>query len=186
MSFQTELAAPTAVTAPSNVGPQQGGTGAGGYDAPLNPTFQWSPISNATNYEFQLSTDPNFGSFLINLSGITALGNVNAYQLAGVTLDYGKTYYWRVRATSANSNTDWSPAYAFSTMAKPTTAPPPVTVTQQSAPTITIPPATSTQIVITQAPTKEVSPTYIWAIIIVGAVLVIAVIVLIVRTRRSV
>jgi hypothetical protein len=32
----------------------------------------------------------------------------------------------------------------------------------------------------------EIAPTYIWAIIIIGAILVIAVIVLIVRTRRSV
>jgi len=38
----------------------------------------------------------------------------------------------------------------------------------------------------TEAPVEEIATAYIWAIIIIGAVLVIAVIVLIVRTRRTV
>jgi hypothetical protein len=75
---------------------------------------------------------------------------------------------------------------AFTTLALPEASAPPVIITQAPAVTVSTPQATSTQIVITQAAEKTTNPTYIWAIIIIGAVLVLAVIILIVRTRRSV
>ena len=114
------------------------------------------------------------------------LGNVTAYQLVTVSLEYGQTYYWRVRGVSATSTTDWSPITAFTTMLEPEDAPPPVTITDVPPATFTVeipeqPPATTVEVV-----QEEVGQGYIWAIIIIGAVLVIAVIVLIVRTRRSV
>jgi hypothetical protein len=61
-------------------------------------------------------------------------------------------------------------------------------VEQVPPPVINIPaPPPAQEIVIPPAPTpEEIAPGYIWAIIIIGAVLVIAVIVLIVRTRRTV
>ena len=72
----------------------------------------------------------------------------------------------------------------------PTSAPPVVTIPPQVTPTITVVLPSSTSTVITvPGPTNvtnQVNPSYIWAVIIIGAVLVIAVIVLIVRTRRSV
>ena len=115
-----------------------------------------------------------------------SLGKVTAYQLVTVSLEYGQTYYWRVRGVSATSTTDWSPITAFTTMLEPEDAPPPVTITDVPPATFTVeipeqPPATTVEVV-----QEEVGQGYIWAIIIIGAVLVIAVIVLIVRTRRSV
>jgi len=104
-----------------------------------------------------------------------------------VTLEDGKTYFWRVKALAPVEG-DWSSIANF-TVALPveTSTTPQVTVTQVPAPsfTITQPPATSI-VMPTQPPDEVINPAYIWVIIIIGAVLVIAVIVLIVRTRRSV
>jgi len=185
ISFQTQLTA-GAINAPAILSPVASGTGAGGYNADLNPTFSWGNIAGATGYEFQLGTDASMTDLIIDASGPDALGNVLVYQLTSLTLDYNTTYYWRVRATSATSETAWSAVVGFTTMAKPVPTQPPVTVT--GAPTITVEIPTPTQTTITNPPqvVEKISEGYIYAIIIIGAVLVIAVIVLIVRTRRSV
>lgn len=73
-------------------------------------------------------------------------------------LDYETAYYWRVRAVMADDSTSAWVASVFSTMAEPAAAPP---------------------------PSVAETPAYVWAIIGIGAVLVIAVIVLIIRTRRT-
>jgi hypothetical protein len=57
-------------------------------------------------------------------------------------------------------------------MAKPVTPTPPVVVETTPAPVLEIPPA------------KHITPTWIYAVIGIGAALVVVVIVLIVRTRR--
>jgi len=106
-----------------------------------------------------------------------------------VTLERGATYFWRVRAIEPVEG-DWSTIANF-TVAEEAPAPPdPVVVTTTQPPDIIveIPPAPpATVIEIPPAPAaEEIAPAYIWAIIIIGAVLVIAVIVLIVRTRRTV
>jgi hypothetical protein len=70
----------------------------------------------------------------------------------------------------------------------PTPTPPVTPTIILPTPTVILP--TPTVVIPTQpTPTtvkEEISPAYIWAIIIIGAILVIAVIVLIVRTRRTV
>ncbi len=206
-TLETQL--PVAVTtAPAvNIGAVEGGTGVGGWNASLQPTFQWTGIGGATAYEFQLSTVADIDAatadeLIVDATGDNALGVVTSYALsaATATLDYGTTYYWRVRATGATSNTDWSIAVAFTTMAEP--APPvepaePVTVVQQPdlpdiilvPPDIVIEQAAPLPDIVISPPAvveEEISPSYIWAIIIIGAVLVIALIVLIIRTRRTV
>jgi hypothetical protein len=187
-TFETQLAA-AAINSPVPIGLPEGGTVAGGWDTNINPTFQWNAIAFATAYEFQLATDAAFTDLIVDASGANSLGVVTAYKLTTGALDYNTTYYWRVRAISASSSTDWSPTAAFTTMAAPEPpAPPPVEVVTSPAPIINIPEAPPAQeIVIPPAPAPEqIAPAYIWAIIIIGAVLVIAVIVLIVRTRRQV
>jgi len=57
-------------------------------------------------------------------------------------------------------------------MAEPVTPPPPVIVEPTPAPVLSIPPA------------EQITPTWIYAVIGIGAALVVVVIVLIVRTRR--
>jgi hypothetical protein len=165
-SFTTALAGgewnpflTTAMTA-GNVAPPVGDD-----DVILMPTFRWEAADWATGYQFQLADNPNFTSPLVSETV-----PVTAYVLA-IELEYDTTYYWRVRAVSASSESAWGSA-VFTTMLMPTTPPPPVTVAPPASP---------------PAPTIIQQPIPMWAlvaIIVVGGVLVIVVIVLIVRTRR--
>ena len=178
----------TAANAPAITSPARGGTGAGGYDAPLQPLFQWSSLKWATGYEFQLAKDPSFTDIVVNKTGADALPATTVYQPV-TSLDYNTTYYWRVRGIGASTETDWSPVVGFTTMAEPVAPAPPVVVEEVPPPVIEIPPAQPPpQINIPPAPEAPapIAPAYIWAVIVIGAILVIAVVVLIVRTRRSV
>ena len=80
-------------------------------------------------------------------------------------LAYSTTYYWKVRAVSKTSASEWATG-VFTVAGEPAAAP-------------TAPPAAATP-----TPVDTSTPVYIWVIIGIGAALVIAVIILIVRTRR--
>ncbi len=114
------------------------------------------------------------------------------------------TYYWRVRVDAAGPvRSNYSEVRSFTTGSLPE-AVAPVVVEQAPAPVIEVPPAPAItlqppeivlpapqpapEIVIPSAPepTPPVPTWAIYAIIIIGAVLVIALIVLIMRTRRPV
>jgi len=141
------------------------------------PAFSWSPVAGGTSYKFQLDDNIDFASLVYTVDT-----PVTGVQLPSATkLTVGKTYFWRVKSLTPVES-DWSTVANFivAEAAQPTsTGVPTITFTQ--------PPATTTVITFpTTEPPDQVSPAYIWAIIIIGAVLVIAVIVLIVRTRRSV
>jgi len=183
-SFFTQIT--TAAVAPAILSPSRGGTGPGGYDAPLQPVFQWSSFKWATGYEFQLAKDPNFNDLVVDKSGTDALGLTTVYQTV-TKLDFNKTYYWRVRALGPSTNSDWSAVNGFNTMAEPVEPPPPIEIKEVPAPIINIPPAPSPppEIVIPPAPAQPapITPAYIWGIIIIGAVLVICLIVFIFRAR---
>ncbi len=150
-----------------------------------SPAFSWSPVTGCTQYEFQLSTTPTFGTQVLTDTPASA----GTLVPVTIKLEKGKQYFWRVRAFEPIQG-DWSTAGNFLVAVdepEPTTAPPPVTVTNAPPVTITIPPASPAPTYTLAPPAQEeIAPTYIWAIIIIGAILVIAVIVLIVRTRRSV
>lgn len=170
------------VEATPAIAPQIGSPVNGGTVTSVNPAFSWSPVAGAKMYEFQLAVGTNFGAAL------------HAEKLAdtgirpAVKLDPGMTYFWRVRVVEPQVG-DWSSIANF-TVAEPEEAPPPpVVVEQVPPPQINIPAAPPAQVIQlpeAPAPPAQIAPGYIWAIIIIGAVLVIAVIVLIVRTRRSV
>jgi len=148
------------------------------------PAFSWGPVAQASLYEFQLAANPTFAAPLIS----EQLANTGIQP--AVTLDRGATYFWRVRAVSPVEG-DWSTIANFTVAveeAPPPKPAPPVKI--EAVPDIVIeipqaPPATVLEIP-PAPPVEKIAPAYIWAIIIIGAVLVIAVIVLIVRTRRSV
>jgi hypothetical protein len=143
------------------------------------PAFSWSPVSGATLYEWQLASLPTEESFA---------SPVDTAEIAGTavvptdTLADGQ-YFWRVRAIEPVLG-DWSAISNF-TVAAAAAAPgedivinvPEIVIPEQEPPIINLPPTTTE---------PAVTPGYIWAIIIIGAVLVIAIIVLIVRTRRTV
>lgn len=57
-------------------------------------TANWSPVTGATAYFLDVSTDPAFGSFISGFNGLN-VGNVTSYDVTGLTP--GVTYYYRMR-----------------------------------------------------------------------------------------
>lgn len=157
--------------------PQNGATIAAGQTV----AFSWSPITGTATYKLEVSTVPDFATTIYS----TTTTSAGASLPSSVKLTPGATYFWRVKSLTPVEG-DWSTVGNF-TVAVPVTTPPAVTPTS-TVTTIVVeqPDITTTVITIPPAETTTVNPSYIWAIIIIGAVLVIAVIVLIVRTRRSV
>jgi len=149
----------------------------------ISPSFSWEPIAGATEYQFKLASTVSLSPSIIDLKVKSTGFEVTK------ELEEGKTYYWAVKPIAPVEG-GWS-AVANFTVKVPAPAPaPPVVVKEVPAPVINIPaaPAPPPAIVIPPAPAPPapIAPAYIWAIIIIGAVLIIAVIVLVIRTRRVV
>jgi len=149
----------------------------GSVNVSTTPVLTWGVVANAT-YSIKIATDSAFTNIVDSKDGLTV-----ALYTPAMTLDQNKTYYWEVQAISGGIASDWV-AFAFTTggpavatTAPVTAAPTPIITVINPTPivTVTIPPTT---------PVAPATPAYIWFIIVIGAVLVIAVIVLIVRTRR--
>jgi hypothetical protein len=154
-----------------------GGPTVGAYDISINPTFTWGAVLGADHYEVAISEDPSFtivDPYLVD----------DPFMKLDTALTYDTTYYWRVRGVLDAAGTAFTPwaTGIFTTESEAmdaggdgitiTTPEPEVTVTvpETPAPEITV---------------EQSIPTYmLWIIVIVGAILVIALIVLIVRTRR--
>ena len=155
----------------------------GAYDIPVNPMFTWDIVPGALRYELTLSEDPTFA--IIEWSY-----NVDSnFYKATDDLRYSTTYYWRVRALTGEPyqvgpawvtpSGPWSTGI-FTAEAEPVEAGevtlPDITV---ESPDVTVTPG---EVTVDVAP---VVPDYLlWTIVGIGAVLIIALIVLIVRTRR--
>ncbi|MFC1956736.1 WD40/YVTN/BNR-like repeat-containing protein [Chloroflexota bacterium] len=139
----------------------------GAMDVPIeNIGFSWTSVRNATSYSFVLSPNANLAGALVSQDQSTT-----AFNFVG-PLDYSKAYYWQIIAWQDGTRLTTSSIGVFNTMAKPVAPQPPVVIEQQPAPVINIPPA------------QQITPTWIYAIIGIGAALAVVVIVLIVRTRR--
>jgi hypothetical protein len=155
----------------------------GGTVQTLRPGFSWTPMGGSVTYRFQIASDAAF-THIIQTTDVPAGGIDGAgVELTSPLVD-GNQYFWHVQVLSEVTG-DWSTVGNF-IVRLPTEAPPPVIITQTPASTIiltqTLPPPTTQ---VTTLTNNVVNPSYIWAIIIIGAVLVIAIIVLIVRTRKS-
>jgi hypothetical protein len=145
----------------------------------LTPSFSWSPMSGTDNtsgittiYTLQIGTDPDFGSPSIHEFAIT---NTTGFQMPDGYIADGHTYYWRV-CTDVAPHTNWSATFHFKVdLAAGTT-----TVIQTStavASTILVPSnATNTTI-------EQTTPTYLYAMFITCAVLVITIIILVLTTK---
>jgi len=159
-----------------------GSPAAGANDVVLTPTLTWSEYPDAIGYEVMLSEDPSFT--IIEWSY-----NVdNPFYKVDEALKYSTTYYWRARGVTGEPylvGSTWvTPAGpwvtgVFTTMGEPADAPEPTVVVEHD-------PAPAPEVVTVEVPAPApVIPTYIlWVIVVIGAILVIALIVLIVRTRR--
>ena len=166
--------------------------------SPTNVTFTWPAVAGAT-YQFalaQASANTTANEFAILDYSDNTITNAEPLQ---ETLQPNTVYWWEVRAVTLNSSGAVSSTGPW-TVSMFTTAAAPVTTTGGTGTVVT---TVVTSVVITNPVTTVVStstnivlpsntgtsspaiPSYLlWAVIAVGAVLIIAVIVLIVRTRR--
>ena len=167
--FSVEASTPFA-----QIGPVKGATGVS-----VTPTFVWAPFEGAIGYEIMVAEDKSFA--IIDWSRSVD----DTFYQTEEPLAFNTTYYWRVRgvtgpapAKKAAPGGPWVVG-VFTTTAKPVEAAPPVVITEPA------PPAPPAQIVQVPVPQPTAIPPYLlWTVIIIGAVLIIALIVLIVRTRR--
>ena len=137
----------------------------------LRPAFQWNPSgTSTTGYEFALDDNSDFGSPIVS---VTVTNPV--YDDLATDLAYGTTFYWKVRAVSATGASNWYYA-SFTTLKAGTFICPLDGLTFNSEAELAAHNAAA------HAPT---TPLYIWIVIAIGAVLVIAVVWLIFTTRRT-
>ncbi len=73
----------------------------------VSPTLIWGSVSGATQYEYQYSTSSSFVTYVNDYVGDTSA------TLSG--LNYGYTYYWRVRALDDTDFSEWSEVWSFPT-----------------------------------------------------------------------
>jgi len=170
-----------------------------------NVPFTWASVAEATSYDLVISASPDLSAPIAEES---IAGTAYIY---AATLTDGTPYYWQVTAMEGDTVEAKSDVSTFiaklpaeAVTPQVTVQPPVVTVTPPAvtveAPQITVTPpditVESPTITVEAAPAPAVTveappaaapavPSYmLWMIIAIGAVLVIALIVLIVRTRR--
>jgi hypothetical protein len=164
-----------------------GSPAVGAYDVSVEPMFTWGAVAGAIRYELAICEDPTFAVIERNYAPEQPFVKVDE------ALRYSTTYYWRVRgvlgeptgsgATRVTPATPWAVGI-FTTEDEPTGEAAEAVVVEPSPPEVTVDVAPTE---ITVQPSNPAIPTYmLWVIVAVGAVLVIALIVLIVRTRRVV
>jgi hypothetical protein len=195
VTVPTTLGAPT--PGAGTISPTNGATG-----VPVSGvTFTWPvvtpPAGSTITYQFalaQASANTSANEFAILDYSDNSITNAEPNQ---ETLQYNTVYWWEVRAVTMSS-TGAITATGPWTISMFTTAPqapattPAVTTVVSSVTTVvttnvnvTSPVTTITFTQPTPPASTPVIPSYLlWAVIAVGAILVIAVIVLIVRTRR--
>jgi len=167
----------------TNLVPAQGATGIN----PMALNFSWPAVVGATGYNFVLAdaeANPGTAHFaIIDYSNTTDINAITVQE----DLKYSHTYYWEVQPFNA-STTGAFAVFFFTTMAEPVTVPtvnPTTILTVPNPVTVTTAPAPTIQVTIPAQEQTPVIPSYLlWAVIAVGAILIIVVIVLIVRTRR--
>jgi hypothetical protein len=175
-------------------------------------SFTWDRLSKAEKYDLQISLDSSFNEKVLQFTGagtnpaVESTSATVAKVVDGAIFMPETTYYWRVRmASDGPVYSPWSETRSFTVAALPEAQPPVIVQAPGPAPVIEVPPTPeiileapeivlpaptpAPEIVIPAAPPPAAPPIPAWAIyaiIIIGAVLVIALIVLIMRTRRPV
>ena len=71
--------------------------------------FEWTQTPNAIAYDIQISSDPNYNETIFEFSD-SSLGYIDRENI-----EWGNTYYWRVRPKFNTSNGPWTNSYSFST-----------------------------------------------------------------------
>jgi hypothetical protein len=156
----------------TQVGPQLQGPLPGATDVSVNPGFSWAPISGATLYRFWLATDFELTDCV---EGTPVDVTDPSWQVPAGTLDYGTTYFWGVQSIEPTESV--RSIGTFQTLSID------VYTCAICGDTFTTAGALDSHIA---AIHPAATPGYIWAIIAIGGILMIAVIMLIMKTRRVV
>ncbi len=135
----------------------------GATSVPIRPAFAWNPADWATRYELVVARDSKFADLVTSKMGDNAL-TIPTWA-CDRDLDYNATYYWKVRAISPTSYSQWALGI-FTTESAP---PAPVSSPSPSPPAPLPAPAT---------------PVSIWVMLAIVVALVITLLVLIVTTRH--
>lgn len=100
--FTTGFPAAVALVAPSN----------NVRDVPVRPTLSWRTAPGASSYHLQVASTSLFdsASTAFDMAGIAD----TAYQIS--QLEGDKFYFWRVRATNATGESNWSAIWRFKTV----------------------------------------------------------------------
>ncbi len=93
--------------APILISPADGATGVS-----VTPTLDWSDVSLASSYGVQVSTNPNFNTFILNTTGISASTYVFPPQSPLIN---NTTYFWRANASNGLGTSAFSPVRFFTT-----------------------------------------------------------------------
>jgi hypothetical protein len=75
----------------------------------ITPLLDWQDLPNASTYGVQLSVDPNFGSFLVNVNGLDS----SKYQVPSGILAANTTYFWRANARNGLGTSPFSTIWFF-------------------------------------------------------------------------
>jgi uncharacterized protein YjdB len=70
-------------------------------------TMEWQETANAISYTLQISEKPDFSELFVEKNQLS----VAQYQVDG--LGYGTKYFWRVKASNAIGESDWSEIWSF-------------------------------------------------------------------------
>jgi len=143
------------------ISPSPGASG-----VPVRPNFQWNPADRATGYELVVARDSNFADVVVARVSDSAL-SMPAWA-CDVDLSYNTTYYWRVRAISLSSYSQWAVGI-FTTEPSPA-VPPPSPLSPPPQPQAPASP---------QAPPG--TPVYIWGLIAIFVLLAVPLLVLITK-----
>lgn len=142
------------------------------------PSFSWNPMSATSEYHFVLSGNATMTSPIIDIKVENSGFNMTQ------ELEYGATYFWKVRATEPVPS-DWSTLANFTVEEKPTELVPPLVVKQAPPPTIDLPETPPTNVVTfppQPATPAPIVPNYLRVVIIMAAILLLAVIALIIKS----
>lgn len=78
-------------------------------NADLATKLEWSSVNGGQTYDIQIDDNQDFSSMVKH---ITNHGLID-YTTAG--LEYGKKYYWKIKANNSSSSSDWSETWNFTT-----------------------------------------------------------------------
>ncbi|MEP7147182.1 MAG: hypothetical protein ABI792_09260 [bacterium] len=77
----------------------------------LQPVFDWTDITSVSAYRLQVSLNPSFTDFILDISGLAS----SQYSPATEILNDSTSYYWRVKGITSADSTPWSATFAFAT-----------------------------------------------------------------------